>query len=118
MKDTVKIKNKGQALVEFVMLLPIILMILFIIIDFASVFYNKNHLEGILDDVVLMKQNNKSLDEINSAIDDDTITVTITEKGELVEISLEKAIDFVTPFSDTFFKDDYKINTKRVIFNE
>ena len=38
--------NKGQALVEFVIILPIIIMILFIVIDFAFVF------------IAEMKQNN------------------------------------------------------------
>ena len=50
-----KIKNKGQALVEFVIILPIIMIIIFVIIDFSNVFYQKNNLESIMNSVVTYK---------------------------------------------------------------
>ena len=68
-----KRNNKGQALVEFVIILPIIIMILFVVIDFAFVFYNKNSLEGVMDNVSIYQQNGKSYDEINKLLDSDTV---------------------------------------------
>ena len=50
--------KSGQALVEFVIILPIIMMIIFVIIDFSNVFYQKNHLESITNDIVTFKENN------------------------------------------------------------
>ena len=38
-------QNKGQALVEFILVLPLIMMIIFVVIDFSNVFYQKNKLE-------------------------------------------------------------------------
>ncbi len=114
-----KIKNnKGQALIEFVLLLPVIVFILFIVIDFASVFYKKNHLEGVLDDVVAMVENNKSNEEIINTIDDSSINYKISIDGNVATIELEQNIDFNTPFSDTIFKDGFIINTKRVVLYE
>lgn len=119
-KDIVKIlKNKkGQALVEFVMLLPIVIMILFIIIDFAFVFYNKNHLEGVLNDVVLLVENKKSDDEIKDVINNDAISYNIKFSDNIATIELQEKIDFITPFSDYFFPEKYIISTKRVILYE
>ena len=41
-KDTVLIRNKkGQALAEFVMLLPVLVILLFLIIDVANIYFKK-----------------------------------------------------------------------------
>ena len=66
-----KIKNKGQALVEFVIILPIIMIIIFVIIDFSNVFYQKNNLESIMNSVVTYKENGKSNEYIKNQIKDD-----------------------------------------------
>ena len=52
--------KKGQALIEFVIILPVVLMILFVIIDFSNIFYQKNHLENVVSDVASLKENGKS----------------------------------------------------------
>lgn len=110
--------NKGQALLEFVLLLPVITMILFIVIDFASVFYKKNHLEGVLDDVVTMVENDLSKEEIISFIDDKTINYNIKINNNMAVITLEQKVEFITPFSNLVINDNFKINTKRVILYE
>ena len=66
-----KVKNKGQALVEFVIILPIIMIIIFVIIDFSNVFYQKNNLESIMNSVVTYKEIGKSNEYIKNQIKDD-----------------------------------------------
>lgn len=118
-KGTAKIlKNKGQALVEFVLLLPILILVLFIIIDFANIFYNKNHLEGILNDVVTMVENNYSKKEIEKVIANKNIIYIISIEDNYATIKLEEKINFITPFSNKIFNDNYKITTQRVILYE
>lgn len=109
--------NKGQALVEFVILLPIIIMILFIVIDFAFIFYTKNSLEGVMEEVSLYQQNGKSYDEIKEILDTDT-TIKYNYQGDKLEIVLTKKVDLITPFASSILSDPYKITTKRVLFNE
>ena len=109
--------NKGQALVEFVILLPIIIMILFIVIDFAFIFYNKHSLEGVMEEVSLYQQNGKSYDEIKEILDTDT-TIKYNYQGDKLEIVLTKKVDLITPFASSILSDPYKITTKRVLFNE
>ena len=67
MKGFVLINNKGQALVEFILIFPIIVLILCIIIDFSNVFVSENKLENKLDDVIYLIRNNKENDIINIA---------------------------------------------------
>ena len=58
MKGFVLTNNKGQALVEFILIFPIIVLILCIIIDFSNVFVSENKLENKLDDVIYLIRNN------------------------------------------------------------
>ena len=38
--------RKGQALIEFVLILPVLILILFIIFDFGYIFYSKYELKN------------------------------------------------------------------------
>jgi len=118
-KDTVKISNKkGQALVEFVILLPVIFLIAFTIFDVSSIFYNKNRLEGILNDVVVMVENKKTNEEIINVIDNKDITYNVSYDGIYATISLKQKVNFTTPITYSLFKNGFKIETKRVILYE
>ena len=114
-KVLVKQNNKAQALVEFVILLPIFLMILFIIIDFANVFYNKNHLEGTLDEIVDLVENSKE-SQISDVIDDEKYEIRVNDNKKTIVVS--KDVKLITPVADLFFKNPYTIKTERTIINE
>jgi len=111
------IKNeKGQALVEFVLILPIVLMIMFVLIDFARVLYEKNHLEGIISDTVLIYQNKGSIAN-KKTLEEDNIKYTVIREKSFVTITLEKEVDFYTPFSKMFF-ENFNIETERTFVYE
>ena len=120
-KDTVLnqrlINKKGQALVEFVIILPIIMMLIFIIIDFSNVFYQKNYLENLTNDIIKLKQKGKTDEYIKSNTDKD-IKITYTTNGDIKKLVVSKNVTLVTPFSNMFFKNPYKIKTERVVFYE
>lgn len=117
MKHQNKTNSKGQALVEFVILIPIIMMIIFVVIDFSNIFYQKNYLENVTNDVVRLKEHGKSDEYVKNKLDKD-ITITYTPKGDLKKITISKKINLVTPFSNMFFKNPYIIKTERVVFYE
>ena len=113
-----QIKNKkGQALVEFVLILPILLLFLFVIIDFANIYYSKNHLEGVISDVVTFVENGKTTDEIYSSLDDEYFLDIKTSDG-YVTVKLSKEVDLITPMASIIFGEPYKIYTQRTIIYE
>ena len=120
-KDTVKrqnsVNNKGQALVEFVIILPIIMMIIFVIIDFSNIFYQKNYLENLTNDVVKLKEKGKSDDYIKNNTDKD-IKISYKKNNDIKKIIISKNIYLVTPFSNMFFDNPYTIKTERVVYYE
>lgn len=113
-----RLNNKAQALVEFVIILPIVLMVLFIVIDFSNIFYQKNYLEGVMNDVVEYKENGKSNSYIKSAIDDDKVSVSYSIIDDKLDIKLSKKVKLITPFSSLFFDNPFVIKTERMILYE
>ena len=57
--------RRGQALVEFVLILPVFLLILFTIVDFGNLLYTKNMLENQSTDIVLLFKEKKSVEEVS-----------------------------------------------------
>lgn len=111
--------RKGQALVEFVLIVPILIMILFAVIDFGRIFVNRNELEtslGIINDIdkasideetVYNEVNKNKTNKINvsiSNIEDGYITVTLSRR-----------IDIITPGLNLIISSPYKIEASRVI---
>lgn len=119
-KDIVKkMKNKkGQALVEFVLILPIIMMILCVVIDFSMIFYKKNHLEGVLNDTVLYIRHGNDISKLDNFINDDKIKVTTTSDQKMLTVTLKQNVTLITPFSETFFSNPYTITTDRTVLYE
>ena len=48
--------RKGQALIEFVLILPVFLLILFVIVDFGNIFHSKYELQNSSTDIVRLVQ--------------------------------------------------------------
>lgn len=108
--------NKGQALVEFVIILPIIMMIIFVIIDFANVFYQKNHLENVVNDAVVFSENSQN--KYKEKLKKEDINITYKTDANELTVKGEKKVSLVTPFAGMFFKNPYVIKTERIVLYE
>lgn len=108
--------NKGQALVEFVLILPIFILFLFIIIDFGMIISTKNSLENKSTDVVNLLYNNEEIDVVRNMYDD--ITITLNDNGRYLNISLEKEVKIITPGLDRVLSNPYIVKVERVIYND
>jgi len=111
--------KKGQALVEFIIILPIIIFILFMIIDYGIISYNKQKLENIVTDIVKMKSSNESDEEIRNFIksNDKEINLTLEEKDKYTKLKLVKKYNYITPGLDRIFNNS-DITIERKIYNE
>lgn len=107
--------KRGQALVEFVIILPIFILLVLGVIDMARIMYSKMNLEEQLSDVVDYYKSGKTLAQIQEKIDND---IKINNEGEYVDIELSKKIDIITPGLQFIFDSPYAIVVKRSILNE
>lgn len=109
--------NKGQALVEFVVIMPIFIMLLISIIDLGNIIYKKYHLENDLDYIVDLYRLNK-ISEINTYSNNKGFNTRFTNDNDTVTIILEKNIEIQTPGLNLVLSNPYKITVDRVIYNE
>ena len=77
--------NKGQALVEFLLVLPILIFILLLVVDFGRLMIMRNHLESVLANV----------DNSTTEVNDLEYKITIEKKDN--HIILKSCTDVYTP---------------------
>lgn len=115
-----KNNRAGQALVEFVIILPIFIFMILAVIDIGKILYFKNNLESKMDEVVTSYESIKSSELINEKLklDDDSILLEINCDNEYCEFVLTRSLDIITPGLNLIFGNPHKITTKRVIYDE
>ena len=111
-------RKKGQALVEFVIILPIFIFMLLAIIDIGKIIYLKNNLESQLSQVIELYKNNKTYQEIESelSLNDEKIDLEIkNENNDKISFFLKKEMPIVTPGLSLIFENPYSVTVKRVM---
>ena len=108
--------KRGQALVEFVLILPLFILILFAIIDFGFIFNKKSELENMSVDIVNLIRNGKKIDEINKMYPNTLISEEVGD--DLIIVKLSEDIDIMTPGLNLVLGDPYKVEVKRTVPNE
>lgn len=108
-------KNSGQALVEFVIILPIILVILLYIIEFGRITLKKYDLESNMELITELYKDKKQ-EEMNNYINTNNLKIEITKKDELTTITLRKNIKTNMPLINKILGNN--IETKRTIYEQ
>ena len=84
-------KKRGQALVEFVIILPIFVFMVLAIIDIGKILFMRNELENELSDVIDLYRNQKTYDEITNELkkqDEDILLEVKNNDNETVTFYL------------------------------
>ena len=105
--------RKGQALIEFVLILPVFIFILFAIIDFGIIFSTKNSLENDSADIIELYKNGKTLEEIKKMYDDNKIDIIDNE--EYYKFTITTSINLITPGLNRILGNPYIVNVERVV---
>ena len=108
--------RKGQALVEFVLILPIFIFLIFIIFDFGMIFNKKSVLLNNTNDIVDLYKNGRTIDEISTIYKD--VTINIVNEGNYDKITVTDKVKIITPGLNRVFGNPYKIKVERYIPNE
>lgn len=116
----IRLNHYGQALIEFVLLLPIFVFMLFALIDLGKLFYLKNSMESKMEDVITIYSTEKNIAYVQEKLNltKEKMDLKIQNEENYLHFFLEKEIDFITPGFHLIFKNPYKIETKRVISYE
>ena len=109
--------NKGQALVEFIIILPVLMLIILGMVDFGNIIYKKYSLEEDLDVLVSLYQDDKT-DEMNDYALKNNLGLNFLYEDGNTTIVVTDSFKINTPLLNKVLNSPYKIETKRVIYHE
>lgn len=115
--------QKAQALIEFVLILPVLIMFLFSIIDFGTIFIRKSELENKINDAYEAAKSSTDVStlysNIESAINKDnnkySLELTFDNESDYMNIKLISEVKTITPGLNLIIGYPYKVTVERVI---
>jgi len=109
--------NKGQALVEFVLVMPIFIFIIMAMVDLGNIIYKKYNLENTLDTVVeLYEQGENQKMAAYAAVEN--INLDITNAGDdLTKVSISKDVSVITPGLNNILGKSYTLSVDRTVYS-
>ena len=108
--------NKGQALVEFVILIPVLMLLILSIFDLGNVILKKYKLENELDTIINYYNNN---DEqlMNSYASMNEINIKKERKNnDMINIKVSYDVKINTPLLNKIMGENYQIETSRIVY--
>ena len=106
--------SKGQALVEFIIIIPVLILIISAMIDFGNIIYQKYKLENDLDTIVDMYKLNKE-NEINEYVSTLNANIEYNNDTRYTKIILKKDININTIILNNIIGNIYEIEVDRTI---
>ena len=97
--------KKGQALVEFLIIVPVFLMLILAVFDYARIMQTKYDLETKMEDIVI---NDVGYD------DDEVLSIDYNE-GEK-KYTLKKKVSIYSPVLSVFMGTKYEVQCERVVY--
>ena len=115
--------QKAQALIEFVLILPVLIMFLFSIIDFGTIFIRKCELENKINDAYEAAKSSTDVStlysNIENAINKDnnkySLELTFDNESDYMNIKLISEVKTITPGLNLIIGYPYKVTVERVI---
>lgn len=105
--------SKGQALIEFVLILPILIIIVMYIIDASKIAIQKNNIENDMN-VIVELYNNQKQEELNNYITSNNIEINYQKENSLTTITIKKQANYTTKLIKNILGN--KIETKRTVY--
>ena len=106
--------NKGQALVEFVIIMPVFIFAFLAVFDMSNIIFKKYSLENELDTVVSMYENGNEI-ELENYVKSINAKVKYENNANYNEITLSKKVNVITPIINNIFGKFYEISSRRMV---
>ena len=110
--------RKGQALIEFVIILPILILLIFSFIDLGRIILENNRLENLTTNVISRYEKNKDYEEVLNYMRElgyDDVELSIKKDGSTMKVKLEKEVNLITPGLDSVLGDPFNVKTERIV---
>ena len=109
--------KKGQALVEFILVLPILLLIVISMIDIGNIFLKKFDLNNDLETVATLYENG-DMTNLNNYLEEENINLSENSKDDMITLTLSQKVSISTPVIKQVLGNEYEIKTSKTIFKQ
>ncbi len=113
-----KNKQSGQALIEFVMILPVLIMLIFSFVDLGRIILENNRLESLTTIVINKYSETQDYSQLKDYIVDlgyDDVDLSLVQKNNTLTVGVTKKVSLVTPGLDKIIGDPYHVKIERVV---
>ena len=109
--------KKGQALIEFILVMPVFMLILMSLIDVGNIYMKKYELNNDLQTIETLYKNN---DAQKIAIYTSNNNLSLEEKieNDLITITLKKQVKINAPILTNILGKNYSVEAKKTFFKE
>ena len=111
----VKKNERGQALVEFIIILPVFLLLVFCVVDFGRIISLKNELENVTSDAITYYENGEKIENIQKIVSEDVkdIKLTIKDDDGYITLKVEKKLVPITPGFNYLPSNIFEVSASR-----
>ena len=111
-----KLNKKGQALVEFVLIFPIVIFLLLAVVDIGNIIYTKNTLVNKLDIATTELESGKTFEQAKEKAG---ASLSIDYKdNHYVKISVSKDLNIITPGLNVVLGTPYTVTESKEVYYE
>ena len=107
--------KKGQALVEFILILPVLLLIAMAMIDIGNIFLKKYDLNDDLETVADLYTNNETK-ELGVYLAANDLTLNDETHDGMITLTLKKNVEITAPLLSNVLGKNYEIETSKVLY--
>ena len=107
--------NKGQALIEFVLVLPIFLLLIISMVDFGNIILKKYSLHDEVEKVSTMYVNHE---DYTNYIENKNMYISVNTEEEFTNITLSKDVKILCPVLIPIFGSKYRVSVEKSVLND
>ena len=109
------LNKKGQALIEFIIILPVFLLLVMGIFDFGNILYQKYKLENSVDYISDLYETDSN-EDLEAYLENNDIDMYTRLGDNYAVVELSKSVDVITPGLNLILGNKVKIETSKVIY--
>ncbi len=107
--------ERGQALIEFLMIVPILFLIIMAVFDFGNILYHRYELENHVDFIANLYEDDKQ-EELASYLSKHNLTMEVNRETDYQVIYVKRKVSITTPGLGKILGDPYSISTSKTLY--
>ena len=107
--------ERGQALIEFLMIVPILLLIIMAVFDFGNILYHRYELENHMDFIADLYESDKQ-EELDSYLSKYGLIMEVNRERDYQVIYVKRKVSISTPGLSKVLGNPYSISTSRALY--